>query len=308
MPKCRTCNVDALTKQCALCSGYIEVTCPQCQVRIPIWESFSCGGCGRSPICTAHLVRGEDICNECGFLAGSEAPPGFTPLGENEKKHREFLWTQDQSRMVRVPAGDFLYGESKQKRYLPDFYIDVFPVTVEQYMLFLKATKRKPPEEMRDPAFNRPKQPIVGVSWEDATSYAAWAGKRLARDAEWEKAARGWDGRIYPWGKAPPTPELANFAHNMERTTSVSHYTNGRSPYGCFDMAGNVLEWCWDWLDEGRGTRVLRGGSWVSEANVLRASFRYGDSPTYRYPIIGFRCAWGILAEDKGGFEIDFGA
>lgn len=187
----------------------------------------------------------------------------------------------DGAQMALVPEGEFLMGtdpddifakdhEKPQRRvWLSAYYIDLFPVTNERYRLFIEAGGYREEDwwssegwqwrienEIESPLawehddWNRPKQPVAGVSWYEADVYCRWAGKRLPTDAEWEKAARGTDGRIYPWGNDVPGKELANFHNLIGRTTEVDKYPLGRSPYGCYDMAGNVNNWCQDWYWE----------------------------------------------------------
>jgi formylglycine-generating enzyme len=166
--------------------------------------------------------------------------------------------------LVRVPAGEFLMGsdpkvdkdafggEQPQHRlYLPEFYIGKHPVTNEQYAAFANATRRADPRHWKKGKIPAAKgnHPVVYVFWRDAITFCQWfsqaSGKaiRLPTEAEWEKAARGSDGRIYPWGDKPPTKELCNFGGNIGDTTPVGQYPTGASPCGALDMAGNVLEW-----------------------------------------------------------------
>jgi len=151
--------------------------------------------------------------------------------------------------------------------------------------------------------------PIVNVSWEDATAYAIWAGVALPTEAEWEKAARGIDGRLYPWGNTWDGKKC-NYFHGPRQTTPVWSYPEGTSPYGTLDMAGNVWEWCADWYDPEYyinastlnptgpttgSTRVLRGGSWCDEDPVVfRAVSRDNREPDNKERYIGFRCVFHL--------------
>jgi formylglycine-generating enzyme required for sulfatase activity len=231
--------------------------------------------------------------------------------------------------MVLIPAGEFTMGsptgEGKSAEhpqhtvYLDAFYIDKYEVTNAQYKKFMDAKGHPDPRFWQDNKFNAPNQPVVGVSWFDAEAYCKWAGKRLPTEAEWEKAARGTDGRKYPWGNEAPNAGgiwRANYdpgddaADGFAYTAPVGSFPAGVSPYGIHDMAGNMLEWCADWGDNNyysvspknnpKGPssgkyRVLRGGSWFNYlVNLLRAAFRGWDDPDLGYDYFGFRCALDI--------------
>ena len=129
--------------------------------------------------------------------------------------------------------------------------------------------------------------PVMYVSWNQANTYCQWVGGRLPTEAEWEKAARGTDGQIYPWGNGAPNPTMANYSHQIGSTTEVGSYSAGASPYGALDMAGNVWEWVMDFYDSeyysmspsinppgasSGFSHVLRGGSWSSSSDMLRTS------------------------------------
>jgi formylglycine-generating enzyme required for sulfatase activity len=197
--------------------------------------------------------------------------------------------------------------------YLDDYYIDKYEVTNRQYKAFCDATGRQYPPDPDFLGFPRdledmPDHPVVMVTWEDASAYARWAGKRLPTEAEWEKAARGTDGRIFPWGNRG-AHNRCNFQDSgcPGRTAKVGSYPTGVSPYGAMDMAGNVWEWCNDWYDgsyplssphnnpQGPASgkqRVVRGGAWNSGVGQICCAVRGYQTPSSRMNSFGFRCAW----------------
>lgn len=202
--------------------------------------------------------------------------------------------------MVRIPKGPFLYGDKKARVVIDhDYWIDKFPVTNEKYRAFIEVNgygteaywspygwKWKTennitgPAYWNDPTWNKEDHPVVGVSYYEAEAYARWAGKRLPTEQEWEKAARGEDGREYPWGEEFDKNKCNGGESDIDHTTPVTQYPNGVSPYGCFDMAGNVWEWCSSWYDESSGLHVVRGGSWNRTPGLLRASDRNRSPPS----------------------------
>jgi len=228
---------------------------------------------------------------------------------EPQREARSGRWTEEE-RIVRlgpwvtIPAGEFLYGDEKEKRILPAFQIMRYPVTQAQYQVFIDANPEyaapfddadwaKPynwdRKTRRHPA-GKSNHPVVLVSWNDAQAYCQWAGLRLPAEEEWEKAARGTDGRLYPWGNQSPDKTLCNFNQNERGTTPVGKYSpKGDSPNGCADMAGNVWEWTMSKYDA--STYALRGGSWSSSVNLVRTAPRYWVVPSDGDYIIGFRCS-----------------
>ena len=216
--------------------------------------------------------------------------------------------------MILIPADSFTMGSESGNRdeqpthavFLDAFSIDQFEVTNAQYWEFLEATRRRPPKYWGDPRFNRPDQPVVGVTWMDARDYCRWAEKRLPTEAEWEKAARGTDGRRFPWGTEPPNGFRANFRNETGHPVEVGSYEDGLSFYGVHDMAGNISEWVRDWYDRAyysvspdenpRGPskgsfRVIRGGSWRDFGANLRSSIRRSFNPMAGRDDLGVRCA-----------------
>jgi formylglycine-generating enzyme required for sulfatase activity len=240
--------------------------------------------------------------------------------GQKQSQEKPVSTQPVEGSMAVVPAGEFMMGspmgdsdeQPAHKVYVDAFSMDMYEVTVRQYAEFLQATGVNSPldwQTMNQPAHQ--KRPVANVDWADAAAYCKWAGKRLPTEAEWEKAARGTDGRLYPWGNDPPTPLHANFGKSGSNghgtLAPVGTLEEGKGPYGIYDLAGNAWEWVNDWYDHDYyknspsqnptgpsrgGFKVLRGGSWNSNPRNLRSTDRYWDPPSFRslyFP--GFRCA-----------------
>lgn len=209
--------------------------------------------------------------------------------------------------MAFLPGGSFLMGNSDMKDEGPEheervgpFWMDVYPVTVAEFRKYLEATGEQPPKFWRDPNFNGPNQPVIGVSWDQALAYARWAGKELPTEAQWEFAARGKDNRRYPWGNLPPSSTLANYNDFIGMTSMVSMHEDGRTPEGIYDLAGNIYEWTADAFlpynarklqtppDEPR--RTVRGGAYDTDGLTLSTSARMGLFPETQAKNVGFRC------------------
>ena len=191
--------------------------------------------------------------------------------------------------------------------HLDGFYIDKYETTNALYKRFTEATGRSAPSAWTNNDFNGATQPVVGISWEDANAYCTWAGKRLPTEAEWEKAARGTDGRTYPWGDRRDASRANSSESKVGKTQPVGAYASGVSPYGAHDMAGNVWEWVGDRYakdyyqrspdrnprgPESGERRVLRGGLWAdASTGSLWAPNRGNNLPRNRSFYIGVRCA-----------------
>jgi len=231
--------------------------------------------------------------------------------------------------MVVVPAGEFIRGSEKghpaekpvKKIYLDEFWIDIYEVTVDEYFRCVKVGNCERPKE-GGPACSgnvvnwekkgRGNHPINCVTAFNAEVFCKWAGKRLPTEAEWEKAARGTDGRTYPWGEAKADCNRAVMNDGgllgcgELSTWPVESKPSGVSPYGAHNMAGNVSEWTADRYDskyystsparnpqgpKSGVTRVIRGGCWFDFASNLRSAERISDGPSNAYDVLGFRCA-----------------
>ena len=260
----------------------------------------------------------------------------WTPEGKKLAIERAKLPAHDE--MVRIPVGPFLMGSDKKVDrnaypaelpqrtiYLDAYEIDQFEVTTVQYLKYVLAKDLPPLIDWQYDGGNfqetMASHPVMHASWADADAYCKWAGKRLPTEAEWEKAARGEDGRIYPWGNQPAGLSRANFGRTglsgpvrdrPERLVlyppiiSVDKYDNAVGPYGTFQMAGNVAEWVADWYDKDyyktapdrnpkgpeNGTqKSFRGGGWIDSTPSVRGAQRNGTDPSTKMNWMGFRCA-----------------
>jgi formylglycine-generating enzyme required for sulfatase activity len=236
---------------------------------------------------------------------------------------------------VTIPAGEFVMGEDNEQHELdlPEYQIGKYPMTNAEFGRFIEARgyqekrwwtdagwKEKEESNWAEPRywdnipFNKPNRPVVGVSWYEAVAYCRWlsaeSGRayRLPTEAEWEKAARGPDGRVYPWGSEYEASRVnvGEGEQQVRATTPVGIYPSGVSPTGVYDSAGNVWEWCAtkrgkaypynaaedEWSEaylEGTDGRVLRGGSWRSGRYVARCAYRSLSSPSGWYDDLGLR-------------------
>jgi formylglycine-generating enzyme required for sulfatase activity len=200
--------------------------------------------------------------------------------------------------MVFVPAGNFLFGENRLENVTAAFYIDQFPVTNLDYKKFTDATGHTEPQHWRKGVWPEGKDnhPVVNVTWEDADAYAKWAGKRLPTEIEWEKAARGTDGRLWPWGDKFNISFCNTSDCGLLDTSPVGQYSpDGDSPYGVVDMAGNVWEWVGGKYSPLR--MPLRGGNWLDGAAEAQTFSRRMHTPRRKNDYVGFRCAADEIAE-----------
>ena len=278
------------------------------------------------------MRQGLGFCLGMSLLAGlSIAEAADLPSSKDTSSTAsEVIKGKDGAPMFLIPSGPFLMGSNdglpnerpEHMVTIKAFYIDQYEVTAGRYQKFLEMGKREIPSLTDDDAGRSLEdRPAVGVTWMEAVAYCAWAGKRLPTEAEWEKAARGTDGRRYPWGAMQPFVDIANYNRGLwvsEAITlvpvgsglegmSVRHglKEGGRSPYGLAHMAGNAAEWVNDWYDReyyqkspntdpsgpnSGEKRILRGGSWADLPTALRVTARFSAEPEFEDRTVGFRC------------------
>ena len=220
------------------------------------------------------------------------------------------------AQMVEIPGGQFTIGsdtggpDSKpaHKVDVPTFQIDVFEVTNSDFKAFVDATGYKTDAEKtgdkpwRTYAVGKDNHPVVKVSWNDAGAFCKWAGERLPTEAEWEKAARGTDGRTYPWGNDWDPKKVNGKESGIRGTTSVGSYPTGASPFGVMDMGGNVWEWTASAAEHypgnttasklyGTNLYIVRGGGWFDVKEQVASYYRNSATATTPNDDLGFRCA-----------------
>ncbi|TKB66368.1 MAG: formylglycine-generating enzyme family protein [Nitrospira sp.] len=271
----------------------------------------------------------------------------WTDAGKQLATERVVNW-KSKGEMVLIPAGEFIMGSDKktdrlayrseipQRRvYLDAFEIGKYEVTALEYLKFILATNRPPQLDWRYDGGNFQESmahhPIMHVTWSDADAYCKWADQRLPTEAEWEKAARGMDGRLFPWGHEYAGPTRANFGRTglsgpvrdrPERLLlyppiiSVDKYENAVSPHGLYQTIGNVAEWVSDWYDQDyyksapdrnpqgpeTGTqKAFRGGGWMDSTTTMRVAMRNGTDPNTKINWLGFRCAKSVTDDQLSG-------
>lgn len=244
----------------------------------------------------AVLLKDGEASLDSGMVLISE---GAFTMGSSEE---DIHWV---AREFFSETVDWYMDETPQRQvYLKAFYIDKHEVTNAQFLKFREAAPGPEPKFMDNPKFNKPDQPVVGITWQEALDYCRWLSKRLPTEQEWEKAARGTDARFYPWGKDadPGKANVRGLEDGTRYTAPVGEYEEGNSPYGIFDMAGNVWEWTMDWYQPyegnnfssdlyGTSLKVIKGGSWQSNMDLARAAIRGKAIPDQRQNFTGFRCA-----------------
>ena len=258
------------------------------------------------------LILSAGVSHSNDFLVRPAPPGSAAPHSASASPARDAL-------MVLIPGGEFAMGDDRgqddeqpvHRVTLNTFYLDAYEVTVSRYTEFLHAQNPDPPFKWHEADLGaHAHKPVIGVNWYDARDYCRWVGKRLPTEAEWEFAARGSEGRIYPWGNAHPTKGHTNAGQTKWRgydtLSTVGQLALGKTPDGIYDLAGNLWEWVADWYDASyyRFTprdnpsgpsagplRSLRGGAWNNDSTAIRSANRAGYAPDARRNDVGFRCA-----------------
>ena len=216
-------------------------------------------------------------------------PAGPFTFGMNPAEMQQLV-----TQRLREPVAEFYRREiPRQQQTLPPYYIDRFEVTNGQYQRFVREGGGRASRFVRYPQFNGERQPVVGIGWKDAERYCRWANKRLPTEAEWEKAARGTDGRIWPWGNTPDDGRYNGRKRGVYAPINVGSLPKGNSPYGVSDLAGNVWEMtssAWD-----NSSHVMKGGCFLNTNADVRVTVRWAAADEENGSNwLGFRCVMDV--------------
>ncbi len=280
-------------------------------------QDVSCRGChkeGARPLANYSEDHDCQECHTADYFTSKVADKGIL-LAEKGKAHTPA--DKKFEGMIYIPSGEFVMGSNKRhpdegpphKVYVEAYYIDRYEVINARYKEFVDVTGHEPPSNWKNGTYTggKEKHPVTFVNWFDATAYCQWAGKRLPTEAEWEKAARGTDERTFPWGNIFDPKKCNCPQTEIGDTMPVGSFEDGKSPYGLYDVSGNVWEWTVNWYQPypgndtpsdfyGEKNKVLRGGSWydclsyncgVSAPTFNRSHF----NPKVKNKSFGFRCA-----------------
>ena len=291
-----------------------EALCELCKSS-PVWKSYyaellaeygdlrGAEVIGKTALEDTYSYEEHDQFERALVLLGGEWDWKYEKQLKEEKKKNELIENKE---MVFIPEGNFLMGSDKglsneaplHKVFVKSFFIDKYPVTVGEYKEFVKATGYKSEADNYRPQDFFDNLPITYVSWDDASAFAEWLGKRLPTEAEWEYAARGTDGRTWPWGNEWSFKKLASREGGYTEPVPAGKFPQGQSPFGVMDMAGNVWEWTSDKeqpypykgpSSEGN-LKIFKGGSWSHDKKYARCSMRYLAARDGWANDLGFRC------------------
>jgi formylglycine-generating enzyme required for sulfatase activity len=253
-----------------------------------------------------------------GVGTNTTAPPGESlNISPEDTSPMTYTIQPEPSVQVVVPAGNFIFGSNtgninefpQRQVFVDTFLIDAYEVSNDQYAAFIQATGHPTPSGWKDRFYplGQAKFPVTGITWSDASAYAAWLGCRLPTEVEWEKAARGTDGKTYPWGNQFIAAACNFSGSKLGRPAQIGTYIGGRSPYGVYEMAGNIAEWVADVyqpyagntalpiLNSDPNLKVIRGGAFDTDQDSLRCSARVPKNGTTGYADVGFRTVRPLL-------------
>lgn len=264
----------------------VRISCSMCGVTLDS-DKLRCMRCGQVLCMNCRGTLGG-YCARCAEMiqARTQKTDRPSPLVPNKQK------SPLPHRLVPVPEGPFLMGRKRKVVQTSTFMISAAAITCAEYAFFLKETGYKPEGLVNDLLERRPNNhPVGNVTFADAEAFVRWAGYTLPMEIQWEKAARGTDGRSYPWGNVFESSRCNSYESGQEGTLPADGNQGGQSPFGCRHMAGNVWEWTASWYDAANTEHVVKGGSYLEGRKVCTCFYREGMDPRYYKPDLGFRCA-----------------